>query len=405
MEPRGRRARRGQWSAWTASGALHVALLVLLGLIMAPLGAFDGPTLLTELTFETSDESPPLELIALAAVGELDESAVEAEAGLPDLLQSLAYEPSADGGTATDTSHALGTGRAARHAAPGAQTAGTLPPGAGAEFFGTVAYGDRFVFILDNSTSMSYGGANAQTGDRFARASTELLYSIERLTDQQSFYVILFNGQTRRMFDDASLVADPLPATRENKDRLRAWLAGVPLGPSTDPRDALRLGLTVRPSAVFLLSDGEFNENNTGLITDKLAVQEVVEQFNDGRAPIHTIAFEDPVNRGTLAGLSAQSGGQHLFVPPLDANGLPVSEEELARLAGDQRLATRPKPPLRKRPKKPLLQANYTAHLVGGGRRAVVEYREEDDAYWLKLPSGGQVRYAKTEVERIDPLP
>ncbi len=49
--------------------------------------------------------------------------------------------------------------------------------------------------------------------------------SIEQLDDDQSFYVILFCAETRRMFDDASPIPEMLPATRANKTRLGDWLA------------------------------------------------------------------------------------------------------------------------------------------------------------------------------------
>lgn len=408
MESRPRRLRRlcrlpVAWSAWIASGVLHVAMLMVLGLLMRQLGVIDGPPLMTELVFESPDEAAPLELVTFVADGERDEGEWDdAEASPADALESLHVEapPPEDGFAAGNLGGAAGPGQMWRNGSPATQGVGRLPPGAGAEFFGTVAYGDRFVFVLDSSTSMSYGGQNAAAGNRFQRATAELLYSIERLTPEQSFYVILFCGETRRMFDDESLSADPVHATRENKDRLRAWLAGVTLGPWTDPRDALRLGLDIRPSAVFLLSDGEFNKHESGLPTDRLEVPEVIERFNAARAPIHTVAFEDPINRETLAGLSAQTGGQTLWVPPLDANGLPVSDDELARGLG----AMRPPPQRAKRPAKPLLEPRFTAHLTTGRTRAVVEYRDDGDGYWLKFPSGGQSRYSKSEIERIDPL-
>ena len=57
--------------------------------------------------------------------------------------------------------------------------------------------------------------------------------SIEQLDDDQSFYVILFCAETRRMFDDASPIPEMLPATRANKTRLGDWLAQMRTGGGT----------------------------------------------------------------------------------------------------------------------------------------------------------------------------
>lgn len=147
-----------------------------------------------------------------------------------------------------------------------------------AEYFGTIADGDRFVYVLDVSDSMNRrSGGTSRPSSRFEGASAELLRSIGQLTEDQWFYVILFSHQTRRMFDDNSVVPQMVPATPDNKARLRRWLASVKAGGGTDPRQALRLALELKPSAVFLLSDGEFNGqqggNGTGVFAANVSVK------------------------------------------------------------------------------------------------------------------------------------
>lgn len=216
----------------------------------------------------------------------------------------------------------LGGLRAGRQAAA-ARQAGSANPADGqakegstlAEFFGTVAYGDRFVFLLDMSLSMD--GNVDQQGTRFDRAREELIRSIEQLDERQSFCVTLFCERTRPMFDDPRLGRSYLAATAENKDRLKAWLRRIKPEPGTDPRDALAAGLTLRPSAVFLLSDGDFNGPARTSDTFFGRSGEVDETADAGRqiqVPIHTIAYEDPAGAKNMRNLSSRSGGEYRFV-------------------------------------------------------------------------------------------
>jgi hypothetical protein len=178
----------------------------------------------------------------------------------------------------------------------------------GASFFGTVAEGDRFVYLVDNSPSMNIGRGRAH-GDvsRLIRAFGELKASVERLAPGQSFYVILFNGQTRRMFDDHSTPPRFFPATPSNKLRFEKWLASVGTGEATDPLPALRMGLDMRPSALFLLSDGLFDVKETTLV-------DFIDRHNATGAPIHTIAYEDERSCHTMWRIAYSTGGDYRFV-------------------------------------------------------------------------------------------
>jgi len=183
-----------------------------------------------------------------------------------------------------------------------------------ATFFGMTAYGDRFVYILDISTSMRRP-SNGTT--RFKTAAGELLNSISKLRTDQHFTVVLFCGETRQMFDSKSPTDPMIRATEENKRRLAYWLDEIELGPWTDPRRALRFSLSLSPSAIFLLSDGEFNRKRSNDSLFKMSCKdafEVVDRFNTAKVPIHTVALEDPVNRRSLDALSLKTNGQHCFV-------------------------------------------------------------------------------------------
>jgi hypothetical protein len=96
------------------------------------------------------------------------------------------------------------------------------PPGTTAEFFGTLARGDRFIYVLDKSGSMSSGGGGEGSPlNRYQRALQELLASIDKLTEDQYFCVILFSNTNRHMQERGRRRPQMLPATVENKVLLR----------------------------------------------------------------------------------------------------------------------------------------------------------------------------------------
>lgn len=288
----------------------HCTSLVVLAALLQPLGSGRDRPLALEVTTVEPLPEPQMLIVSEALVppnagerltdSDTDLSALAGEA--TDVVSSEVRWPTGLGGSGTAVTGQRGSGP-------------------GASFFGTVAHGDEFVFVVDMSTSMDHGqGASASEGSRFIRAVAELRSSIERLSDRQSFYVIFFNGQTRRMFDDDALVPQPLPATLENKRKLNDWLAEVRTGESTDPREALRLGLGMRPSALFLLSDGEFNGQqsrlNAGILNGNPSVSDVIDRHNRGSTPIHTIAYEDKACSKAMEQIARSTGGEYKFVPP-----------------------------------------------------------------------------------------
>jgi hypothetical protein len=117
-------------------------------------------------------------------------------------------------------------------------------------FFGAKSLGDRFVFVIDDSSSMKDG--------RLEAAVAELVRSVDAMSRRQSFYVIFVSDQTYPMFYP-DRAADLLPATPENKKRLGEWLPKVRLasGKNRELIKALDMAASLRPHAVFLLWDGD----------------------------------------------------------------------------------------------------------------------------------------------------
>lgn len=323
-----RSSRYAAQRSWLVSLSLHLAAILVLAALLQPAGF--GPNRSLELTADIKEPPPEPESLVIAE-----------STALPNVGELLTVDESdvfAESGVATDyaSPEQLWSGK---KSGSGADEHSRRGSGPGASFFGTVAAGDEFVYVVDISTSMDNGrGTSASQGSRFERAMAELKTSIERLSPSQSFYVILFCEHTRRMLNDDSLLPQPLPATPENKRRLYEWLDTVSTNMWTDPRQALRLGLAMQPSALFLLSDGRFNgkekELNMSLLHGNPSVSEVIGRHNRGRTPIHTIAYEDKLNCQAMEQIARSTGGEYRFVPPHSKVVRPSSDELAENRAG-----------------------------------------------------------------------
>ncbi len=123
------------------------------------------------------------------------------------------------------------------------------------------------------------------------------------------------------MFDDESPSPTTIPATWENKERLREWFKTISVDGGTDPRESLFVAMSIAPDAIFFLSDGEFNpihherrKNRPFDVT--LEAEELVVQMHRGYTPIHTFAYEDPESKQRMEALAEITGGKYKYIPP-----------------------------------------------------------------------------------------
>jgi hypothetical protein len=183
----------------------------------------------------------------------------------------------------------------------------------GAQFFGVRATGSRFVFIVDCSRSMA--------GTKWEDATRELLSAVERLGADKWFYVIFFDGESYPMFDSKSPESDLLAATDENLERFRQWLTTIELGFHTRPAASVRFALTLEPHAMYLLSDGEFEDQTAALLREKNLVRK--ERDRVPRVTVHTIGFHSRHGQKVLQRIAKEHGGRYVFVPPPQLANVP----------------------------------------------------------------------------------
>lgn len=166
----------------------------------------------------------------------------------------------------------------------------------GANFFGSYAAGEKFVFVLDSSQSM--------VGDRWRYACQELLDSVARLEPNQKFFVICFDKETTCMFNTPMSRIKFEENTSEMRARLKRWLSARKLGPGTLPARAMTLALGMHPDAIFMLSDGELRDETVLLLRN-------LNGFSTERrqVPIHTVHLMSMDGRDSLQMIATENAG------------------------------------------------------------------------------------------------
>ena len=145
----------------------------------------------------------------------------------------------------------------------------------------------------------------------------ELVAAVRRLTTSQYFYVVLFCSRSYRMFDSARPEPRMAPATALNLARLERWLHGFQPHDETLPLDAVRFAMSLHPDAIYLLTDGEIQDNTA----EWLAKNIVRDDAYDGgslRTVVHTIGFVSNSGQAVLQRIARDCGGTYKFAekPP-----------------------------------------------------------------------------------------
>jgi hypothetical protein len=143
--------------------------------------------------------------------------------------------------------------------------------GSAVSFFGVSDMATRVIIVVDVSDSMF----DRQPG-KFQAVKNEAARLIKGLGINTLFNVIVYEGGSVALF------ADPQPATESNKKKAADWIervsggedknisykntyqkmgTGLYEGGGTRPDTALKQALRMRPSTVFLISDGEMSRH------------------------------------------------------------------------------------------------------------------------------------------------
>ena len=168
---------------------------------------------------------------------------------------------------------------------------------AGANFFGTEAPGESFVFIIDRSGSMN--------GKRWEYAREELIYSLRRMPAGQRFFILCFASETNIMMDTPADQARYFTASDHAIEDVKYWLEDMKPRGGTKPLNSLRLAIDFKPDAVFFLSDGEIGKQPLDMLRRINRDSKTNEKI-----PIHTVHLLSIGGADNLEQLAKENNGK-----------------------------------------------------------------------------------------------
>ncbi len=178
-------------------------------------------------------------------------------------------------------------------ALPDSSGSGQARPMKRASFFGKRVAAVDYVFVIDNSNSM--------TGGRFETALNELMIAVNQLTPKQRFFVLFYSDTAYPMFHPKP-AQQLMPATPRNKELLRQWLTTVQLCLQTNGKEAITAAFALEPDVIFVLGDGAF--------TDKTS--EYFAAMPQNKIPLHTLGMEvKPNDAAAFEKLALAHGGTY----------------------------------------------------------------------------------------------
>lgn len=289
---------------WLASFLAHVGLVVTL----AFLGAVTSvPSVISLVALPSVDDGAEMLDVVLGPTvtesGEAGQSALDqlaAEAQLPPRIPVPPLET--DFGLASlwqqgnDSAALWGTSAGAGVERRMGDGEGDADGQDQAQFFGVSARGNKFVFVIDCSGSMG--------GPRWISARSELIRSLRALKPDQMFCVLLYSSDAWSYEGNVELASFAM-ATPENLDKSALWLGRQIPGGGTLPLAAMREALTLRPDAIYLLSDGELQDDTRGYLLRNNRVR-------SGRqpVPVHTVSAGMLFGAQLLQVIAQENGGQ-----------------------------------------------------------------------------------------------
>jgi len=171
----------------------------------------------------------------------------------------------------------------------------------GVTFFGSRAAGKKFVFVVDASGSMT-----SMNGIRWKTATDELLRSLNELTTGAEYFVICFNAVEYPIFNHYPPNNKYLKNEPQTLRLVQNWIAGFRPGGTTLPSRALQMAITMKPDAIFLLSDGELRDDSIWMLRN--VNRDLL--TGEARIPIHTILLMSAYGHFTLETIAHENRGE-----------------------------------------------------------------------------------------------
>ncbi|MCE5303618.1 MAG: hypothetical protein LLF97_10990 [Planctomycetaceae bacterium] len=305
--------------AWLISLIAHLAALLLFALVITTgKSTGDGPTFSVEVadsgdSLDPGGSSSSVEFHAaagqetaattdLAPVAPTTDAVAVADKALdPRQLAAQDASPGETGGEDAGKAAVPGSGNAGL----GTGTGSGIGPGKGrgqATLFNAKSEGNKFVYVLDRSASMS-------AHNLLQLAKTELMASIDKLKQNCEFQVIFYNEEPF-IFNPHRGADKFILATTYNKKRVQRFVDSVYPFDGTDHMRALFRAIRMRPDAIFLWTDA--NEPKLGPIELENIANEangvVINTIEVGYGP------EPPDNNNFLVLLARQNHGQHVYL-------------------------------------------------------------------------------------------
>jgi hypothetical protein len=104
---------------------------------------------------------------------------------------------------------------------------------------------------------------------------------------------------------------EPVLATQAQFSKTADWVNQARASNGTNPLPALLHALSMRPDAIYFLSDGQFDPIAVEILRIR---NKPTKRVGHRQIPIHTIAFVDYSTIGIMRAIARNSNGEHRFV-------------------------------------------------------------------------------------------
>jgi hypothetical protein len=172
-----------------------------------------------------------------------------------------------------------------------------------------------FMGVSGNARMVAYVcDATGSMMQKFDLLKIEIRRAVDTLRPIQAFNVIFFQEDDALAASKAGLMM----ANADNKRRTYDFLDEVSMGPQSNPIPGIRLAFQQKPQLIYLLTDGEFPNNDE-------VIRTLRELNKEKLVKINTIAFANPGEENEeyvkiLKQIASEHGGVFRFVTTQDLN-------------------------------------------------------------------------------------